>query len=248
MAILYGLHAVEQALNAGRLLERILVVRGRGGRRLAQLLAAARAREVLVRFVSREDADRLARTQNHQGVVAVSGTKAYVDLEELLRSARQPALFVLLDGVEDPHNLGAIVRTAHCAGADGLILPTRRAVGVTPAVAKASAGAVEYLPIARVTNLARALARLKESGCWLIGLDERAPQAFTEVDLSLPCGLVLGGEGRGLHQLVREKCDFLASIPTYGAITSLNVSVAAAVILYEAVRQRRSKDLLPPRS
>jgi len=247
MAILYGFHVVEQALKAVRPLERILVVRGRSGRRLAELLAAARGREVPIRFVSREEADRLAGTRAHQGVLAVSGAKAYIDLEELLRSARQPALFVLLDGVEDPHNLGAIVRTAYCAGADGLILPARRAVGVTAAVAKASAGAVEHLPIARVTNLVRAMARLKQNGCWLIGLDERAPLTFTEVDLSLPCGLVFGGEGRGLHQLVREKCDFLASIPTYGAITSLNVSVAAAVVLYEAVRQRRSKGLLPPR-
>jgi len=240
MAILYGFHAVEQALKAARPLERILVVRGRSGRRVEQLLAAARAREVPIRFVSREEAERLAGTRQHQGVLAVSGAKAYIDLEELLRLARQPALFVLLDGVEDPQNLGAIVRTAHCAGADGLVLPARRAVGVTPAVAKASAGAVEHLPIARVTNLARAMTRLKESGCWLIGLDERAPQTFTELDLSLPCGLVFGGEGRGLHQLVREKCDFLASIPTYGAITTLNVSVAAGIILYEALRQRRT--------
>jgi len=248
MAILYGVHTVEQALKAGRLLERILVVRGRGGRRLGELLAAARAQGVPIRFVSREEVERLAKTRNHQGVVAVSGAKAYIDLEEILRTARQPALFVLLDGVEDPHNLGAIVRTAHCAGADGLILPARRAVGVTAAVAKASAGAVEHLPIARVTNLVRAMARLKESGCWLVGLDERAPQVFTEVDLTQPCGLVFGGEGRGLHQLVRAQCDFLAAIPTYGVITSLNVSVAAAIALYEAVRQRRSKHLLPARA
>jgi len=248
MAILYGVHAVEQALKAGRLLERILVVRGRGGRRLDELLAAARTQGVPIRFVSREEVERLAKTSNHQGVVAVSGAKAYIDLEELLRTARQPALFVLLDGVEDPHNLGAIVRTAHCAGADGLILPARRAVGVTAAVAKASAGAVEHLPIARVTNLVRAMARLKESSCWLVGLDERAPQVFTEVDLTQPCGLVFGGEGRGLHQLVRAQCDFLAAIPTYGVITSLNVSVAAAIALYEAVRQRRSKHLLPARA
>ncbi|MFQ5818051.1 MAG: 23S rRNA (guanosine(2251)-2'-O)-methyltransferase RlmB [Terriglobia bacterium] len=262
MAILYGIHAVEEALAAGRPLERLLVVRpygrpegrasargptrGRGGKRLERLVAAARSRSVPVRFVPRHEADRLAGTGHHQGVVAVSGVKHYADLEELLEAAtgpgRRPALFVVLDGVEDPHNLGAIIRTAHCASADGIILPERRAAPLSGTVAKAAAGAVEHIAIARVTNLARALDRLKEAGCWIVGLDPQAPQKFTQADLTLPCALVLGSEGRGLHTRTGQKCDFLVSIPTAGAVTSLNVSVAAGIVLYEALRQRHTKE------
>ncbi|MFQ5927374.1 MAG: 23S rRNA (guanosine(2251)-2'-O)-methyltransferase RlmB [Terriglobia bacterium] len=254
MAILYGIHAVEEALAAGRPLERLLVVRpygrgsprGRRGKRVERLVAAARRGSIPVRFVPRQEADRLAGTSHHQGVVAVSGAKHYADLEELLKAAtgasRPPALFVVLDGIEDPHNLGAIIRTAHCAGADGVILPERRAAGVTPTVAKAAAGAVEHIAIARVTNLARALDRLKEAGCWIVGLDPQAPQRFTEADLTLPCALVLGSEGRGLHARTGQQCDFLVAIPTAGRLGSLNVSVAAGIVLYEALRQRRTKE------
>lgn len=241
MAILYGIHAVEEALGAGRLLERLLVVRGRGGKPLERLLAAARSGNVPVRFVARAEADRVAGTDRHQGVVAVTGAKEYVDVEELLRAVRAPALLVVLDDVQDPHNLGAIIRTAHCAGADGVILPERRTAPLTPAVAKAAAGALEHIAIARVTNLARALERLKEAGCWIVGLDPEAPQRFTEVDLTVPCALVLGSEGRGLHELVRRRCDFLVSLPTAGAVASLNVSVAAGIVLYEALRQRQAQ-------
>lgn len=238
MAILYGIHAVEEALAAGRPLERLLVVRGRGGGGLERLLAAARSQGVPVRFVPRPEADRLAGTDRHQGVVAVSGATRYADLEDLLKQASSPALFVALDGIEDPHNLGAIIRTAHCAGADGVILPERRAAPLSGAAAKAAAGAVEHIAIARVTNLARALDRLKEAGCWIVGLDPQAPQPYTEADFTLACALVLGSEGRGLHPLVRQKCDFRVSIPTAGAIGSLNVSVAAGIVLYEVLRQR----------
>jgi 23S rRNA (guanosine2251-2'-O)-methyltransferase len=240
MAVLYGIHAVEQALAAQRPLERLLVARGRGGGRVEQLVSAARAANTPVRFVAREELDRLAGTAKHQGVVAVGGTRPYFDLEDLLESAPAPALFLLLDGVEDPRNLGSILRTAHCAGASGVVLPERRAAGVTPAAEKVSAGASQHLPIARVVNLSRAIERLKEAGCWLVGLDERAEKVFTEVDYTGPLGLVLGGEGKGLHEHVRAKCDFVVSIPTAGAIRSLNVAVAAGVVLYEAVRQRRA--------
>jgi len=240
MAILYGIHAVEQALTAGRPLERLLVARGRGGVRVEHLVSAARAANTPVRLVDREELDRLAGTDKHQGVVAVGGTRKYLDLEDLLKTAAAPALFLLLDGVEDPRNVGSILRTAYCAGASGVILPERRAAGVTPAAEKVSAGASEHLPVARVVNLARAIERLKEAGCWLVGLDERAEKDFTQVDYRGPVGLVLGGEGKGLHEHVRAKCDFVVSIPTTGVIRSLNVSVAAGVVLYEALRQRRA--------
>ena len=239
MPVLYGIHAVEEALAAGRPIERLLIVRGRGGKPLEQLLAAARARGVPVRMVERQEAERLAASDRHQGVVALTAAQHYADLEDLLRAARTPALFVVLDGVEDPHNLGAIIRTAHCARADGVILPERRAAGLTATVAKASAGALEHISIARVVNLARALERLKEAGCWIIGLDPEASQPFTGADLTLPCALVLGSEGRGLHTLMQKRCDFLVSIPVLGRVGSLNVSVAAGVVLYEALRQRQ---------
>lgn len=240
MAILYGVHAVEQALATRRPLERVLVARGRGASRVEQLISAARAANTPVRFVNREELDRLAGTDKHQGVVAVGGTRQYLELEELLETAVPPALFLLLDGVEDPRNLGSILRTAYCAGASGVVLPERRAAGVTPAAEKVSAGASEHLPIARVVNLGRAIERLKETSCWLVGLDERAEKDFTEVDYTGSVGLVLGGEGKGLHEHVRAKCDFVVSIPTAGAIRSLNVAVVAGVVLYEAVRQRRA--------
>ncbi|MGH9862485.1 MAG: TrmH family RNA methyltransferase, partial [Candidatus Acidiferrales bacterium] len=160
MAILYGIHAVEQALAAGRPLERLFVARGRGGARVQQLLNAAQAANTAVRFVPREELDQMVGTPKHQGVVAVAGSKRYADLEDLLVQARPPVLFVLLDGVEDPRNLGSILRTAYCAGASGVILPERRAAGITPAAEKVSAGASEHVPIARVTNLGRALERM----------------------------------------------------------------------------------------
>lgn len=246
MAVIYGIHAVEEALAAGRPLERLLVGKGRGGRRVQQLIEAARRASIPVRFVERAELDRLVGSPDHQGVAAVAGAKRYADLEDVIAQARHPALFLLLDGVEDPRNLGALLRTAYCAGVDGVVLPERRAAGITPTAEKVSAGASEHLVVARVTNLNRAMERLKEAGCWLVGLDERGPQAFTEVDLTGPVGLVLGGEGKGLHQKIREKCDFLVAIPTAGAITSLNVSVAAGIVLYEARRQRRAKQQASP--
>ncbi len=241
MNVLYGIHAVEQALGGGRPLERLLVARGRGGRRVEELVKAARAANVPVRFVSRQELDRLAGSPDHQGVAALAGAKRYLDLEDLVAQAQAPALFLLLDGVEDPRNLGAILRTAYCAGVSGVVVPERRAAGITPAAEKVSAGASEHVAVARVVNLGRALERLKEAGCWLVGLDERAPKVFTEVDYTGPLGLVLGGEGKGLHEKIREKCDFVVFIPAAGKIASLNVAVAAGVVLYEAVRQRRAK-------
>jgi len=238
---LTGFHAVEEALAAGRPLDRIVVARGRHGERIAALVALAKSRGVPVRFEDRPQLDRLAGTRDHQGVAALAAAKPVVDLEDLLRAKAARGLLVLLDGVEDPHNLGAIVRTSLAAGAEGVVIPERRAAGLSDTVERASAGALAHLPVARVKNLVRSMDEMKEAGYWLVGLDERAEKTYTEVDLSGSVGIVLGGEGEGLHELTRKRCDFLVSIPTVGPVRSLNVSVAAGVILFEALRQRRAK-------
>jgi 23S rRNA (guanosine2251-2'-O)-methyltransferase len=241
---LTGIHAVREALAAGRPLQSIVIARGLHGERLEEIVRLARRNGVSVRFEERTQVDRTAGTRNHQGVVALTAAHAAVSLEELLAaggSPGTPGLLVLLDGIEDPQNLGAIVRTALAAGAGGVVIPERRAVGLTETVARASAGAAAHMRVARVTNLARAMEEIKEAGYWLVGLDEHAEKRHTEIDLSVPIALVLGGEGKGLHQLVRERCDFVVSIPAVGPIRSLNVSVAAGIALFEVVRQRAAK-------
>lgn len=242
---LAGFHAVEEALVAGHPLDRILVARGQHGGRIQKILDLARSRGVPVRFEDRIQLDRAAAAEHHQGVVAFTASREALDIEDLLADSSQrdaqavDALLVLLDGIEDPHNVGAIVRTALAAGAAGLIIPERRAAGLTDTVARVSAGALAHLPVARVKNLARAMEQLKEAGFWLIGLDERAEKSYTEVDYKGRIGIVMGSEGTGLHDLVRQRCDFLVSIPTTGPVRSLNVSVAAGVVLFEALRHRK---------
>jgi 23S rRNA (guanosine2251-2'-O)-methyltransferase len=240
---LTGFHAVEEALNAGRALDRIVIASGRHGERLEAIVRLAKSRGVPVRFEDRQQVDRLAGTREHQGIVALGAAKPAVGLEDLLREKAAQGLLVLLDGVEDPHNLGAIVRTSLAAGASGVVIPERRAAGLTDTVERASAGALAHLPVARVKNLVRAMEEMKEAGYWLVGLDERAEKSYTEVDLQSSIGIVLGGEGEGLHELTRKRCDFLVSIPTTGPVRSLNVSVAAGVILFEAVRQRKNQKM-----
>jgi 23S rRNA (guanosine2251-2'-O)-methyltransferase len=242
---LIGIHAVREALAAGRPLERIVIARGRHGNRFEELIDLARQRGVSVRFEDRAQIDRLAGSGQHQGVVALTSAKQASDLEDLIArgTAREngKGFLVLLDGVEDPHNLGAIVRTALAAGADGVVIPERRAVGLTETVARVSAGALAHVPVARVKNLARAMEELKEADYWLVGLDERAEKNYAGVDFTGPIGIVLGSEGEGLHELTRKRCDFLVSIPTAGPVRSLNVSVAAGVVLFEVVRQRSAR-------
>jgi 23S rRNA (guanosine2251-2'-O)-methyltransferase len=236
---LTGIHAVREALEAGRPLDRVLVARGRHSERLDALVQLARRHGVPVRFEERAQVDRASGTREHQGVVAFAAAKPPATLTDLLRvSDTGPGLLVLLDGVEDPHNLGAVIRTSLAAGARGVVIAERRAAGLTDAVARAAAGALEHLPVARVPNLARAMAEVKEAGYWLVGLDERSEKKLTDLDLTVPTGIVLGGEGKGLHELIRTRCDFLASIPTSGPVRTLNVSVAAGIALFEAVRQR----------
>jgi 23S rRNA (guanosine2251-2'-O)-methyltransferase len=238
---IYGINAVREALKArGRRFEYVGVARERHDGRVQRVVEECRRVGVPLRFVTRDELDRLARNAPHQGVVAVVSAKEYADLEDLCgRKRAQYTLLVVLDGVEDPHNLGAIIRTADGAGADGIVIPERRAAGVTATVAKASAGATEHVPIAKVTNIARALEQLKQAGLWTVGLDERATQLYDDADYRMDCALVLGAEGHGLHDLIRKRCDFLVKIPMAGEVPSLNVSVASAVVLYEIARQRR---------
>ena len=236
---------MREALEAGSALDRIVIAKGRQDSRIEEIVQLARGRGIAVRFEDRGQLDRLAATKDHQGVVALAAARAAVTLEDILARANQSkgqiGLIVLLDGVEDPHNLGAVIRTALAAGAHGVVIPERRAAGLTDTVARASAGALAHLPVAKVTNLARAMEDLKEAGYWLVGLDERGDKSYTEVDYTTPTGIVMGGEGEGLHELTRKRCDFVVSLPTSGPVKSLNVSVATGVVLFEAVRQRHSK-------
>jgi len=238
---LTGFHAVEEALAAGRALDRIVIARGRHGERVEAVVQLARSKSVPVRFEDRLQIDRLAGTREHQGIAALAAAKPALELEDLLAAKTPQGLLVLLDGIEDPHNLGAIVRTSLAAGANGVVIPERRAAGLTDTVERASAGALAHLPVARVKNLVRAMEDMKEAGYWLIGLDERDEKKYTEADFSGQVGIVLGGEGEGLHELTRKRCDFLVSIPTCGPVRSLNVSVAAGVVLFEVVRQRQQR-------
>jgi len=243
MNYIYGIHSVAEALKArGRAFAWVGVAKERHDLRLQRVVEECRRQGVAVRFVGRAELDRMAGNSGHQGVVAVTSAKQYTDLDDVIAAKRgQLSLIVVLDGIEDPHNLGAILRTADAAGADGVVIPERRAVGVTGTVAKSSAGASAHLPVAKVTNIARTLEDLKARNLWVIGLDERGKQPYDSIDYNMDCAIVLGAEGKGVHDLVAKKCDFLVSIPMLGKVPSLNVSVAAGVVLYEVVRQRRKQ-------
>jgi 23S rRNA (guanosine2251-2'-O)-methyltransferase len=244
MHYIYGINSVTEALKArGRAFEWVGMAKERHDIRLQRLIEDCRKIGVQVRFVERTELDRMAGNAAHQGVVAVTSAKQYNDLGDVIDAKRgQYSLVVVLDGVEDPHNLGAILRTADAAGADGVVIPERRAAGVTGTVTKVSAGASEHLPIAKVTNIARSIEDLKDRNIWTVGLDEHGKQTYDALDYNMDCALVLGAEGKGLHDLVKKKCDFLVSIPMMGKVPSLNVSVAGAVVLYEIVRQRRARE------
>src|SRR5438105_6823395 len=242
MHYIYGINSVAEALKArGRNFEWVGMAKERHDIRLQRLIEDCRRLSVPVRILPRTELDRMAGNAAHQGVVAVTSAKQYSDLDDVLAGKRgQYSLVVVLDGVEDPHNLGANLRTADAAGADGVVVPERRAVGVTGTVAKVSAGASEHLPIAKVTNIARTLEDLKTKNLWIVGLDERGMQTYDSVDYKMDCAIALGAEGKGLHDLVRKRCDFIVSIPMLGKVPSLNVSVAAGIVLYDVVRQRKN--------
>ena len=232
-----GVNPVREALRARRPLDKVLIAKGAAGPRIQEIIDLCRTQSVPVRFEPRDSLDRATNAAAHQGVVAFGSARSYVELREVAPGAH---LLVILDGVEDPHNLGAIIRTAHAAGANALVIPERRAAPLTESVAKAAAGALEYLPIARVTNINQALERLKQQGFWIYGLDERGPAPYDRIEYNTPTAIVLGGEGKGLHQAVQKHCDVLVRVPISGAVSSLNVSVAAGIVLFEWRRKNPS--------
>jgi 23S rRNA (guanosine2251-2'-O)-methyltransferase len=242
MEVLYGLHPVEEAVRSGaRRLDCVLLARERGDARLERLAQLCRDAGVRLTLESRDQLTRLSRTDAHQGAVALVRERAFLTIEDLLTAPpahQHHRFFLALDGIEDPHNLGALLRTADGAGVDGVLLPERRSAPVSAIVAKTSAGASEHVRIARVTNLVRALEQMKQANVWVLGLDERGTPDYTDFDFRTDCVLVLGREGAGLHDLVKKTCDHLLRIPMAGAVSSLNVSVAGAVVMYEAMRQR----------
>lgn len=239
--IIEGRNAVTEALRVGTAIDKIFLARGETDTTLGYLAATARRKGVVVVECHRRKLDGMSRTGSHQGVIAVSAVREYATVEEILGRAAQrgePPLIVVCDELSDPHNLGAVIRTAEAAGAHGVIIPKRRSAGLTAVVAKTSAGAVSHLPVARVSNLTAQLKALKKQGLWVFGTAAEGSTPLYEADLTGPTVVVIGSEGDGMGRLVREQCDVLLSIPMRGQIHSLNASAAAAVVLYEAVRQR----------
>jgi 23S rRNA (guanosine2251-2'-O)-methyltransferase len=240
--IIEGRQPVLEALRSGRAVNRVLLALDSEKHGIiTEIVALARAQGIPYEYVDRAILEKHASTPVHQGVVAYAAAKEYITLEELLAISAakgEAPLYCIADGLEDPHNLGAIMRTADAAGFHGLIIRNRREVGLTPVVAKASAGAIEYVPVARVANIAQTIETLKKKGVWVVGIEAGGDVPFDKVDFTLPTAIVVGGEGAGIADLVRKKCDVLASIPMKGKISSLNASVAAALVMYEAFRQR----------
>lgn len=241
--ILEGRNPVLEALKAGRTINKILIARGEREGSIRQIAAVAKDMGITIQEVDRRNLDSISLTKSHQGVIAYVSVKEYVEVDDILKAAEKsgtPPFILILDEINDAHNLGSILRTADAVGVHGVIIPKRRAVGLTSVVAKASAGAVEYVPVARVTNIAQTIDYLKKNNIWVIGTDQTGDKEFYKSDLKGPVALVIGSEGEGMGRLVREKCDFIVRIPMMGNISSLNASVAAAVIMYEILKQRGS--------
>ena len=242
--IIEGRNAVTEALRAGTNIDKIYIMKGETDAALGHIASAARQAGIVVADADKRKLDAMSRTHSHQGVIAVAAVRAYATVEEILQAAEdrgESPLVVVCDELSDPHNLGAVIRTAECAGAHGVIIPKRRSAGLTAVVAKTSAGAVSHLPVARVANLPSLLKDLKKRGLWVFGAAAEAKTALYDADLKGPAAIVIGSEGDGMSRLVRETCDVLVSIPMKGKISSLNASAAAAVLLYEAVRQRMDR-------
>ncbi|HHW48082.1 MAG TPA: 23S rRNA (guanosine(2251)-2'-O)-methyltransferase RlmB [Clostridiaceae bacterium] len=236
-----GRNPVLEALRAGRTINKILIAKGEREGSIRQIIALAREQGVVVQEVDRAKLDNISTTYAHQGVIALAAAKDYVDVDEILNAAEQkgePPFIIILDEINDSSNLGSILRTADAVGAHGIIIPKRRAVGLTSTVSKASAGAIEYVPVARVTNIAQTIEYLKKKNVWVVGTDAGGEKPFYSSDLTGAVALVIGSEGEGIGRLVREKCDFIVSIPMMGKISSLNAAVAAAIVMYEIRRQR----------
>jgi 23S rRNA (guanosine2251-2'-O)-methyltransferase len=242
MAVLHGIHAVLEVLKAdpGRI-ERICIEKGNKNSRIRELVDLARSSQVRISFEERSWLDRKAARARHQGVLCYADEITTLDIEEILEEVKSPGLLIILDGIEDPHNVGAILRSAEAADVDGVFVPRHRSSSLSPAVVKASAGAATHVKLSRVSNIVNLIETLKKRGFWVAGLDAMSTQSIWEADLAVPLALVLGSEGSGLHKLVKQKCDFLLSLPIYGNVGSYNVSVAAGIALYEVLRQRMNK-------
>ena len=237
---IYGINPISEALGSGRChMKEIWVAQGRGLKGLEGIIGVAESKRIPMRKVERSQLDSLTKRAPHQGVVGFIDQFHYADLDEVHRRGQGDPFLLILDGIEDPGNLGALIRTADACGVWGVIIPKDRAAGITPAVAKSSAGAVFHIPLVRVTNIVTTLGKLKERGIWVAGAAAEAPTQIYDHDLAIPLAVVIGGEGRGIRPLVKRSCDFLASIPMQGSVNSLNASVAGAIILYEVLRQRR---------
>ncbi len=241
---IFGTNPVFEALNSGREIDKIFILEGARHSRLGEIISLAKKRGVHYTNVSRKKLDELADGGNHQGVLAFAAVHSYAEVEDILDAAREKGespLILIAEGLKDPHNLGSIIRCANAAGAHGVIIPKNRSVGLNSTVAKVSAGAVEYTPVARVTNIASTIDKLKERGLWIAGTALEGSTMYTSADLTGALAIVIGSEGEGLSRLTREKCDFLVKIPMLGQAESLNASVAAGILLYESVRQRSLK-------
>lgn len=239
--LIYGINPVLEAFRAGRGVEKLIISEARGGREVTELISLARERNIKISYEPRESLSRVTRTDTHQGVVAIVAAGKYTTLDAILLKAKklgEQPFIIVLDGIQDPQNLGAIIRSAVCAGAHGVVIPKDRAVGLTSTVEKASAGALSYMDVTKVTNISQTLEELKDKGFWIIGTDSKATGDLYSANFTGPVGLVIGSEGEGIRPLVAKKCDLLVSIPIKGKVSSLNASAAAAVIMYEAVRQR----------
>ena len=237
-----GRNAVLEAIRAGKTIDKLFILSNSQDGPIRTITDKAKKMDTIISFVSKERLDQLSKTGKHQGVIAFAAAYEYAEVEEILASAHEKneaPFIILLDSIEDPHNLGAIIRTAHQAGAHGIIIPKRRAVGLTATVARTSAGAINYLPVAKVTNLSVTIEELKKQGLWFVCADMDGEMMY-DFDLRGPIGLVIGSEGEGVGRLIKEKCDFIAKIPMYGQVDSLNASVAAGILAYEIVRQRLS--------
>ena len=240
--LLTGLNPVLEAVKKGeRNFDRIYIAKGRGGPKIDELIKLARDRDIHIRFEQREIIDKLADTANHQGVVGVVSAKEYTTVDEILSIAekrKEQPFIIILDGIDNPQNLGGIIRSAEAAGVHGIIIPERRAVGITDAVAKSSAGAVEYVAVAKVGNINNTIAELKEKGIWIVGVDMKGEKRYCEMDYKMPLAVVIGSEGEGVKSLVIKNCDFVVSIPQKGKVNSLNASVAAGIIIFEILKSR----------
>lgn len=239
-----GRHSVLEALKSGRSINKIWIAENAQKHQIQPIVAEAKNIGIVVQFVDKRKLDQMVENVPHQGIVAQVAAYDYVEVDDILERARakgQAPFILLLDEIEDPHNLGSILRTADCAGVHGVIIPKRRSVGLTATVSKTSAGAVEYVPVAKVTNLAQTIEELKEKGVWIAGADVQAAGSLYQTDFTLPIAIVIGNEGKGIGRLIKEKCDFRVQLPMYGQINSLNASVAASLFMYEVVRQRLPK-------